>query len=898
MPLQLGRATRDGSPRASLEEIVPLAEVPRHVFHGFEVLAAQRQLLVDGHPAPLGGRAFDLLLALIERRDRVVTKQELLDVVWPGLVVEENNLPVQISALRKLLGASVIVTIPGRGYRFTAPQAGDDGGTDAGGLQHVLNVGATGWPAPPPARQGNLPRLSAPLIGREADLAHLDTLLQQHALVGLVGPGGIGKTTLALAAAAHAAAARPWPDGAWLVELSGLADAAPLPDTIAQALDIALPHRQGSVAELAAALAPKSLLLVLDNCEALVPALGPLVAALLQRAPGLRILLTSQEPLHLPMERLMRLGPLALPAQPTLQGAAASGAVALFADRVRAVQPAFELSERNLQHVIDICSQLDGMPLAIELAAARVPLLGVQGLRQRLDERFRVLTGGPRRTERRHATLRAALDWSHQLLAPPEQAVFRRLGVFAGGFTLEAAQHTAADELALDEWTVIDHLGSLVDKSLVMADAAEPPRYRLPETMRAYALQHLADAGEMHATQRRHAQAVLALFQRGTHELMQGALTMDGLAEHLAPELDNLRAAMAWAMAPDGDPHTALALAAEAAHPMHQAGLSRECLAWMQALERLVDDEQQPALAAPFLLGLATVSQFAGLPPRRRLVLLQRAQVLWQRLDQPMWEGRTLCLMILVGVRAGDGAAVQAAQQRLAALGRGDWPAWLQCAWAYHHGVATWTQGDTPAARQIFADALPLCRASHDRSREYAMRLALAAALLSDDRPDNALQELESLRHDARRGRWNHLHGALVIMLACEAHVARGDLPAAEVAARDAMADLRANFDTRMFGAAFTGLLVRQQRHREAMWILGASDATLARAGEPRWPNHRRVAERATAAAHAAHGDAAVTEWRLQGEALDEDTVYRLIASPPGAGAGIDADTAGAASRT
>jgi predicted ATPase/DNA-binding winged helix-turn-helix (wHTH) protein len=851
---------------------VAVVDAQSHRFAGFEVHPAQRQLVVAGMPVPIGARAFDLLVTLIEHRDRMVSKNELLDRVWPGVIVEENNLQVQVSTLRKLLGPSVIVTIPGRGYRFVAVDA-------AAAPAAPAPVAEAQPPAPLAPRRGNLPRLAAPLIGREADLAHLDTLLQQHALVSLVGPGGIGKTTLALAAAAHAATQRPWPDGAWLVELSGLADAAPLPDTIAQALDLALPHRQGSVAELAAALAPKSLLLVLDNCEALVAALGPLVAALLQRAPGLRILLTSQEPLHLPMERLMRLGPLALPAHTTLQGATASGAVALFADRVRAVQPAFELSERNLQPVIDICVQLDGMPLAIELAAARVPLLGVQGLRQRLDERFRVLTGGPRRTDRRHATLRAALDWSHQLLAPPEQAVFRRLGVFAGGFTLEAAQHTAADELALDEWTVIDHLGSLVDKSLVMADAAEPPRYRLPETMRAYAMEHLADAGELHATQRRHAQAVLALFQRGTHELMHGALTMDGLAEHLAPELDNLRAAMAWAMGPHGDRNLALALAAEAAHPMHQAGLSRECLAWMQALEPLIDDDRQPAQAAPFLLGLATVSQFAGLPPARRLVLLQRAQALWQRLDQPMWEGRTLCLLLLVAVRAGNAAAVQAAQQRLALLRRGDWPSWLQCAQAYHHGVATWTQGGVAQARQIFIDALPLCRASHDRSREYAVRLALSAVLLCEDRPADALRELEALRRDARRGRWNHLHGALVIMLACEAQAALGDLPAAQATALEAMADLTQNFDSRLFGAAFSGLIVRQQRHREAMWVIGASDATLARAGEPRWPNHQRVAAQAIAEARAAHGDAEVQAWLAQGATLDEDTVYRLITS-------------------
>ena len=203
---------------------------------------------------------------------------------------------------------------------------------------------------------------------------------------------------------------------------------------------------------------------------------------------------------------------LPIPDAADAQTASQSGAVELFAARAQAVEPHFRLTATNLPAVIEICRRLDGIPLAIELAAARLPLLGVEGLRARLHERFNLLTGGARVVLRRHQTLRATLEWSHALLTADEQTVFRRLGVFAGGFTLEAAQHVASDE-RIDPWTTLDHLGALVDKSLVLAEGDPIPRYRMLETTRAYALERLVEAGEMQATLRRHAHAMLALLE-------------------------------------------------------------------------------------------------------------------------------------------------------------------------------------------------------------------------------------------------------------------------------------------------------------------------------------------------------------------------------------------------
>ena len=445
-------------------------------FGGFELQPDRRRLLADGRPQTLGQRAFDVLQVLIERRERIVGKNELLDVVWPGLVVEENNLQVQISALRKLLGPQAIATIPGRGYRFTvalddATAGGDVGPQPAEALTPALGRG--------PAT--NLPKELPPLYGREADLAALRALVDRHKLVTVVGAGGIGKSRLAQAAA-HAAIGR-WPDGAWMVELAGLSEPSLVPGAIARALGVTVASGDEAAARgaLVAALAARTLLLVVDNCEHLQDAVSAAVEAILRDAPGVAVLATSQEPLRLPDEHQFRLAPLAVPADATAAAAREAGAVALFEARVRAVDPRFALTDENLALAIDVCRRLDGLPLAVELAAARVGTLGLRPVRDKLDARFKLLTGGARATLRRHQTLRAALEWSHNLLEADERAVFRRLGAFAGGFTMETAQAVAADG-AIDEWAVLDHLSALVEKSLVVMDPGDPPRYRMLES--------------------------------------------------------------------------------------------------------------------------------------------------------------------------------------------------------------------------------------------------------------------------------------------------------------------------------------------------------------------------------------------------------------------------------
>ena len=495
---------------------------------------AQRRLLIDDVPARLGARAFDILVALIERRDRVVGRNELFQVVWPNVVVEESNLQVHISALRKLLGAQAIATIPGRGYRFTAKLAASP--NDAA--------------APIPKAHSQAPAESGPLYGRDEDLRAIDALMQRHRLVSIVGASGIGKTQLAQVIAARQR--DNFPNEIYWVELAPLNNEALVIDAIAQALKVQASDERPVLETIVALLRNQNVLLALDNCEHLLDAAAGCIRTLLAQAPGLRVLVTSQEALHIPDECVYRLSGLSSDGD-------TAPAVALFMARAQAADPKLQLSASSRATIAEICRRLDGLPLAIELSAARVRLLGIDGVHARLDERFRVLTGGTRAVLRRHQTLRTALEWSYGLLSPDEQTVFRRLGVCVGGFTLELAQAVAADE-RIDRWTVLDLLGHLIDKSLIVVDGDEVPRYRMLETMRAFSLEQLATSGETSALLRRHAEALLEILLPQFNQRYLWGSTTEAEWIHHGDELDNLRAALAWAASPTGDRTLACAL--------------------------------------------------------------------------------------------------------------------------------------------------------------------------------------------------------------------------------------------------------------------------------------------------------------------------------------------------
>jgi len=512
-------------------------------FTGWEIDPATRVLKRGGKPVEIGSRAFDVLLTLVERQGRVVSKRELLDSAWGDLEVEENNVAVQVSQLRKVLGSGVIATLPALGYMLTAQALeGAAAEEDTVGADGVDGVVLPEVPAP----TGSTPPAS-PLFGRDPDIEELLRRLQTSALVSIVGTGGVGKSSIARVLAAHAGL-RAQGEVRW-VDLQALRPADALLPWLAKSLGVGLDAYDEDQEVLLNALPRASLCIVLDNCEYVLDKVRSFVVAALQTAPQLRWLLTSQQPLHLPAEVVYRLDPLQLPTTDgTLEEALACGAVQLFCRRAADGDRHFELHAGNLATTVNLCQKLDGLPLAIEMAASRMSMLGLEGVHAQLDQRLRLLSGS-RVGPQRHHTLRSTFDWSHELLSSTEQKVFRRLQPFVGGFRIEMAQavtgqvHLGGTDL--DSWQVMEALNALVHKSFLHRDHTGGQRYSLFESARHYAAEHLGRAGETQAVQRRHAQAVAAWFARAQDDML--TMPDDQWALRYVPERANLLAALKWA---------------------------------------------------------------------------------------------------------------------------------------------------------------------------------------------------------------------------------------------------------------------------------------------------------------------------------------------------------------
>ena len=404
----------------------------------------------------------------------------------------------------------------------------------------------------------NLPLQLTSFVGREREMAEVEELLAGRRLLTLTGPGGSGKTRLALAVASGAVEG--FDDGVWLVELASLSDPDLVPQAIASALGVQETPGSSLIDTLVGYLGPRRMLIVLDNCEHLVDACASLAEALLRRCPNLWILATSREALGVAGETLFAVPPLSLPDPHRVQavdGLPRYEASGLFVERARAVRPDFSLTQDNAMAVAQICYRLDGMPLAIELAAARVRMLSVEQISSRLDDSFRLLTGNERTALARHRTLRATMDWSYELLEEEERTLLRCLSVFAGGFTLGATEAVAAGE-DIEEGRgsygrvsnppLLDLLASLVDKSLVLvAEQGGEARYRLLETVRQYGREKLGESGEAGWVQRRHAEFCLALTEDPAPDLREQGAWL----RRLETERDNFRATLGWALEPE-----------------------------------------------------------------------------------------------------------------------------------------------------------------------------------------------------------------------------------------------------------------------------------------------------------------------------------------------------------
>jgi len=483
-----------------------------------QVDLVRRELCLGGQPARLGSRAFDMLSVLLAANGAIVSKNELLNQVWPDTIVEENNLQVHISALRKLLGASrdLIQTVPGRGYRLVLSKSSTvtlrKSVTD-----HDDEIAKVDDGSPGPFVASNLPSHSSTLIGRDKAIEDITLALASVRHVTLIGSGGIGKTRLAIEVARGLQAC--FPDGVYLVSLASVCDASGVRSMFATCIGMNSPSGALTLTRIAKELGEWRALFIFDNCEHVLNPAAELAEMLLSASEGIRVLATSREPLRVVNERLYWVASLEVPGQQDQSHEVLQcSAVKLFLSRARAIDARFSSDERSIYLTGTVCRRLDGIPLAIELAAARAAILGIETLADHLDDRFNLLNGGNRTALPRHQTLKATLDWSHALLNEAERATLRRLGIFVNSFTMDAAIAVAGDGV-LCEFDVIAAVLGLVEKSLVMTRVERgKASYRLLETTRAYAMQKLEDNGERHLVSLNHARYFSSLLDGSLDE--------------------------------------------------------------------------------------------------------------------------------------------------------------------------------------------------------------------------------------------------------------------------------------------------------------------------------------------------------------------------------------------
>ena len=811
------------------------------------VRPAAREVSLNGVPAALGARAFDVLMALIERSERIVSKHELLDLVWPGTVVEENNLQVHISALRKALGPKVITTIPGRGYRFTAAL---DHSSLALESTHSFKVDAG------PASPSNLPAHLPAIIGREDDIETVQELLRRHALVSLVSAGGIGKTRLALAVAETQCQA--FDDGVWWVELAAVVDPAMVPQAVTHALGATLTDQRPAEQVLVDLIAGQRRLIVLDSCEHVLSAVSTLAESLLRRCSKLQLLVTSQETLKLPGEQAYRVPSLAVPAK----GEAVdpeTGAVALFITRAREADPRLVFDSETLKTTAEICRALDGIPLAIELAAARVPVLGVGGLHERLNERFRILTGGARKVLRRHQTLRAALEWSHGLLSEEERVVFRRLGVFSGGFPLELAQAVTSDS-QIDAWAVLDVLGHLVDKSLVVAEGTERPRYRLLETTHAFALEQLGLAGETASMLRRHAEALndYLLKWRGP-----GCSSAKSVRDPTRAELDNLRSALDWAESPSGDRALACALMG-----VSVAAFSNDFGEGLQRCRRLLPvRDLQPEIEAHFQLTLARLgSPTAGPEP---LSAATRAAELFRGLNYTDWLIEALLWQAHIGWRRQEAAVVNAALGEAERLIGPETPAGLRTSLCLAKIGNHLMRDELEAAHEM---SLQLVTFAEGLAPRALANVNVATSEILLGRYEDAIARLQEALRDLEHASARDVEQAKAVLSCCYAlRNEKGDSDRAFECGRDAFLVLRRKCHPTWLLFNMALVATRQGKFERAALVLGHTDAAYIRTGERPYPYLLRLRGNMLEEITDSLGEAKTAQLLATGGNLDND---------------------------
>jgi predicted ATPase/DNA-binding winged helix-turn-helix (wHTH) protein len=707
-------------------------------FGPFALYPRERRLVRDGQAVKIGSRALDVLVILTARAGEIVTKEELIAGVWPDTAVEESGIRVHVAALRKALEdgtgeARYIANVPGRGYSFVAR------------VERSTSLGPVAGTARALGRE--LPARLERILGRDATIREIVEQVRASRFVSIVGPGGMGKTTVAVALA-HAVL-EDFAGDVCFVDLGSLRDPLQVASALCSALGFA-PASEDLAASLPAFLRDRRTLVVLDSCEHLIDAVAPLAERLVGAA-GVHVLATSREPLRVEGEHVHRLAPLASPPEGSTIAATealAFPAVELFVERIAASGTRFVLSDEDAPVVSELCRRLDGIALAIEFAAGRVEAYGIRGTASLLENRFKLLWHGRRTALPRHQTLSALLDWSYNLLDGREQRALRRLSILVGFFSLEDAIGVLGEEDA------IGTLGSLVEKSLVSVDTrgSEGHRYRLLDTTRAYAHAKLSDVGEVQELAKLHAQHVCSMLERERNP------DREVPARSLSSYLGNTRAALDWSFSDGGDHRLAVRLATAAIPLFMERSLLRECTRWAErAMTFLEPSDRGTRREMDLRAALGVAAMFTrGNGPEVREALTS-ALALADEVDDPHEQLRLLGALNILLTRTAEwreGLLVGQKSEAVAARLRDDPAARSLADWMI--GTCRHLLGD-----QVGAEAR--CRSALEptpNSRSTAMLhfgfdhrvralIVLARALWLLGRADDALRVAEQAIRDA-----------------------------------------------------------------------------------------------------------------------------------------------------
>ncbi len=821
-----------------------MTDAVRYRFAHFELQPDERRLLAAGALVAVRPRAFDLLLALVERAGHLVTKDELLERVWPKVIVEENTLRAQVSLLRKILGPEAIATVSAQGYRFTL---------------EVTCLGAA--PAPPATTpKHNLPQQLTSFIGREKEIAELKELLGTTRLLTLTGTGGCGKTRLALQVAGDLLEA--YSDGIWLVELAALAEPGLVPQTVANVLGLKEQPGENLTQTIIEHLASRHLLLVLDNAEHLLTACAEFADGALRRCAQLVILVTSRERLGMAGELTYRVPSLSVPdpkRDTTPEVLSKYESARLFIERARLQRPDFAVTAQNAPALASVCRRLDGIPLAIELAAPRVRSMSVEEVNRRLDQRFGLLTEGSRTALPRQRTLRAMIDWSYDLLTDAERAILRRVSVFSGGWTLAATEQVCSGDV-VDRREAFDLLTSLADKNLVLAEAhGGATRYGLLETVRHYAADRLRESGEEVRVQRQHLEYFLAMAEEAEAQLT--GPDQRAWLDRLETERDNLRSALSRSAAVGGDAADGLRLAGA----LWRFWLVRGYL--FEGRRLLVEQVGLPAdpsawqARAKALQGAGVLARNQGDYAAAGLLLEESLAIRRQHGDR-RGIAASLGSLGAVANERGDHAAARSLHEECLAIYR-ELDDRLGTASALNNlGIAVLYSDDFPAARALHEESLAIRRELGDRWGTAAslMNMAmvdreigdLAAARELYEASEAIYRELDDQRSTARASRQ-------VAIVMCD----QGDYEGAEPLLERSLASFlklgdRTNICDALYGLAYAFSLPDPRR---AAILWGAGERLREEQGVQPPLMYRSREEREVAAARAA---------------LDDDTAFDL----------------------